>query len=77
MFHFQRQKHEHTFPHHPFTHPLIHPTVEGLLIQEVVGLLCNKRRKEEKRKIYKDGNEDMGNKEKGEVDAKKSEICSG
>jgi hypothetical protein len=45
------------------------------VIEEVVGLLCNKTQK--RSKIYKDGNEDMGNKEKGEVDAKKSEICSG
>jgi hypothetical protein len=53
----------------PFTRPLTPtPRIEGLVIKEVVGLLCNKT---EKRKIYKDRKEDIENKDKGEVDKKK------
>lgn len=43
-------------------------------MEEVVGLLCNKtHKKKKKEKIYKDGKEDIGNKENGEVDAEKKE----
>jgi hypothetical protein len=45
-------------------------------MEEVVDLLCYKTHKKERGK-YEDGKEDIGNRGKGEVDAKRGGICSG